>query len=270
MIELLPFGLLLLALIADRRADHRPRCAPFRDSAEPPTSPICLDGVRYVSPAHALTVNALVLDVRTTREFDEGHLEGSVHIPTDVLWKLLQEDGPGMPPKSEPILVVCAKAYRAACAADWLQRAGYTEVAVLAGGIQAWARAGLPVVHPGAPDPMPMDRLQDWLTKNVPMVAAMRVSWWLARQKLRAMLMERMAESIVEPKGRWRKFWQAAVKRLGVRGTAAATLMAADGPLVFGDLVAAGLTLWTIYDLVVLWYEIWAVVDGAEASTASP
>jgi hypothetical protein len=75
------------------------------------------------------------------------------------------------------------------------------------------------------------------------------------------MLAERMAEYVTEPSGKWRKFWHAAAKKLGVRGTAAAGLMAADGPIVFGDLLALGLTVWTIFDLVMLWYDIWSEVS---------
>jgi len=55
----------------------------------------------------------------------------------------------------------------------------------------------------------------------------------------------------------WRHFWKAVVKRFAIRGAAAATLAAADGPLPIGDLVAAGLAVWTIVDIIRLSPELW-------------
>ena len=55
----------------------------------------------------------------------------------------------------------------------------------------------------------------------------------------------------------WRYVWKAVAKRFAVRGTAAAALAAADGPLPVGDLVAAGLAIWTIVDVIRLSDELW-------------
>jgi hypothetical protein len=55
----------------------------------------------------------------------------------------------------------------------------------------------------------------------------------------------------------WRHFWKAVVSRFAVRGTTAATLLAIDGPLPVGDLIAAGLTLWTVVDVVRFNSELW-------------
>ena len=47
-------------------------------------------------------------------------------------------------------MVHCASGYRSSMAASMLRRAGFTQVADLLGGIEAWAGAGLPVSRPGA------------------------------------------------------------------------------------------------------------------------
>lgn len=55
----------------------------------------------------------------------------------------------------------------------------------------------------------------------------------------------------------WKYFWKAVVARFALRGATAATLAAADGPLPIGDLVAAGLAIWTIVDVIRLSDELW-------------
>lgn len=55
----------------------------------------------------------------------------------------------------------------------------------------------------------------------------------------------------------WRYFWRAVARRFAVRGSTALVLAAADGPLPVGDLIAAGLALWTIVDIVRLHDELW-------------
>ena len=56
----------------------------------------------------------------------------------------------------------------------------------------------------------------------------------------------------------WSFFWKAVVKRFAVRGATAAFLAAADGPLPVGDLLAAGLAIWTVIDVIRLSNELWA------------
>jgi hypothetical protein len=59
----------------------------------------------------------------------------------------------------------------------------------------------------------------------------------------------------------WRHFWKAVVARFAVRGTAAAALAAADGPLPVGDLLALGLTLWTVIDIIRYSDQLWRDAD---------
>ncbi|GEM_PF-2474867 len=64
----------------------------------------------------------------------------------------------------------------------------------------------------------------------------------------------------------WEYFWRAVVARFALRGAAAATLAAADGPLPVGDLIALGLTLWTVVDIIRLSDELWQDAAQIKAS----
>jgi len=55
----------------------------------------------------------------------------------------------------------------------------------------------------------------------------------------------------------WKYFWQAVIKRFAVRASAATLLSAADGPLPVGELIATGLAIWTIIDIIRLSDQLW-------------
>jgi len=53
-------------------------------------------------------------------------------------------------------------------------------------------------------------------------------------------------------------FWKAVAIKFAARGATAALLAASDGPLPVGDLIAAGLAIWTIVDIIRLSDTLWA------------
>ena len=55
----------------------------------------------------------------------------------------------------------------------------------------------------------------------------------------------------------WKYFWKAVAKRFAVRGATALALSAADGPLPVGALLALGLGIWTVIDIIRLNETIW-------------
>jgi hydroxyacylglutathione hydrolase len=80
-----------------------------------------------------------VLDVRRAAEFAESRIPSATNIAHTRLAAHLDEL-----PQGKHILVHCLSGARSARACAYLQRAGY-EVANLAGGIRAWALAGLEI-----------------------------------------------------------------------------------------------------------------------------
>jgi hydroxyacylglutathione hydrolase len=83
-----------------------------------------------------------MLDVRSDAEYEDGHINGAIHIMGGVLKDRAQElRGRG------PIAIACGTGYRSTVAASVLERAGFTDLVNLTGGMAAWTRAGLPVVH---------------------------------------------------------------------------------------------------------------------------
>ena len=86
---------------------------------------------------------ALLLDVRDTAEWQAGHAPGARHIELARLPARL-----GDLPAGRTVITICRSGARSGRAAALLARDGRT-VMNLAGGMRAWARAGLPVVTSG-------------------------------------------------------------------------------------------------------------------------
>lgn len=82
----------------------------------------------------------VVLDVRGSSEWQEGHLPNAQHIMLGYLPDHLQEV-----PTDKPVVVQCLSGGRSAIGASVLQASGLTNVINLAGGYQAWAAAKLPI-----------------------------------------------------------------------------------------------------------------------------
>lgn len=79
-----------------------------------------------------------VLDVRTDDEWRAGHLPAALHIMGGYLPDRVTEV-----PRDRPVVVVCGSGYRSTIAASVLERAGFTNVTNLTGGMEAWQDAGL-------------------------------------------------------------------------------------------------------------------------------
>jgi rhodanese-related sulfurtransferase len=95
-----------------------------------------------LDPSQAATLldrgEAILLDVREPQEWAAGHAPQAEHIP-------LGQVSPGSVPQGRTIVAVCRSGNRSSKAADVLAAAGLP-VHNLAGGMKAWAQAGLPVV----------------------------------------------------------------------------------------------------------------------------
>jgi rhodanese-related sulfurtransferase len=85
-------------------------------------------------------IGAVIVDVREPHEWREGYIPGAKLIP---LWSLagrVQELDP-----SKEVIAVCRSGNRSKSAVLILQRAGFTQVSSMAGGMISWMRNRLPV-----------------------------------------------------------------------------------------------------------------------------
>ncbi|NRG43116.1 rhodanese-like domain-containing protein [Rathayibacter sp. VKM Ac-2835] len=80
-----------------------------------------------------------ILDVRENDEVATGMIPGALHVPMGQLGQRLSELSP-----TRPIIVVCRSGRRSAAAAAALAGAGFT-ADTMAGGMDAWTLAGLPI-----------------------------------------------------------------------------------------------------------------------------
>jgi rhodanese-related sulfurtransferase len=81
-----------------------------------------------------------IVDVRSGGEFAGGRIAGAKLLPLPELAARQQELD-----RETPVVCVCQGGHRSACARDQLLQLGYTNVASMTGGMNAWTRAGFPV-----------------------------------------------------------------------------------------------------------------------------
>ncbi len=86
---------------------------------------------------------ALLIDVREPDEYAQGHAPGSTLIPLGQLEQRLHELSAR---KDKPIALICRSGNRSGVAQKILEKAGFIKTVNVAGGMNAWARAGLPMV----------------------------------------------------------------------------------------------------------------------------
>lgn len=102
---------------------------------------------KSVSPAVATQLmnkqDAVLIDVRTKKEWDTGHITGSRHIPLADFTRRINEIEKF---KTRPVVVVCNLGQTAGSASKQLKAAGFENVVRLQGGITEWKSQNLPIV----------------------------------------------------------------------------------------------------------------------------
>lgn len=78
--------------------------------------------------------NIVILDVRTKKEFDEGHIKGAINIPVETIGSIPPAQ---LRDKKQMILVYCRSGRRSKMAAQKLGTIGYENVLEF-GGIMDW------------------------------------------------------------------------------------------------------------------------------------
>ena len=101
---------------------------------------------RGVGAMQAVTMinhnNAIIVDVRTDNEFQNGHILNAIHIPLGLFESKIQELDAY---KNRPIIASCQSGNRSGQALGLLKKRGFTDVYNLSGGILAWQNANLPL-----------------------------------------------------------------------------------------------------------------------------
>ena len=82
----------------------------------------------------------VILDIRPPSHYNNGHIEGSLHIPLTQLVERRDEV-----PKDKKIAVVCAMDTNSAFATAILRMHGY-DAWIIKGGVPGWVMAGMPLV----------------------------------------------------------------------------------------------------------------------------
>ncbi|MGP4843744.1 rhodanese-like domain-containing protein [Marinobacter sp. 1Y8] len=103
-------------------------------------------GGKKVTPQAAIGLlnrdQAVVVDIRERKEFTEGHIVGSIHIPLASIKERLSE----LKKHEGKQIVVADKAgQHSATAVKQLNAEGYADVSRLAGGIAEWKASSLPL-----------------------------------------------------------------------------------------------------------------------------
>ena len=103
-----------------------------------------MTGVPEIS-VQDLPADAVLLDVRERDEWDAGHVDGAVWIPLSEVPGRLD----GAARVRTRWYIICRSGNRSGRCAMWLNGQGVDSVNV-AGGMQAWARAGKPMAAAAA------------------------------------------------------------------------------------------------------------------------
>jgi len=94
-----------------------------------------------------------LVDVRSSNEWQVGHVDGAVNIPEEDLPDRVDELD-----RTRPAITVCRAGTRSADAAEWLRGQGF-DAHSLDGGMLSWKWAGLPITGGIVePDPGPERR----------------------------------------------------------------------------------------------------------------
>lgn len=99
-----------------------------------------------LSPAdvtHAINrEKAVVVDIRDQESYASGHIVNAIHIPQDTLLASLNKLKKY---QDKPVILVCNNGNNSSLMLSKLRKEGLSKVYCLAGGVQSWKVAGLPL-----------------------------------------------------------------------------------------------------------------------------
>ena len=86
--------------------------------------------------------SGVFLDVRSSAEFNRGHIVRAINLPAEEIPKRVKEISRY---KEKPVITVCQSGMRAKQAVRKLAELGFQKPAALSGGMTAWREAHLPL-----------------------------------------------------------------------------------------------------------------------------
>jgi rhodanese-related sulfurtransferase len=103
----------------------------------------------HIGPAEAMrrlreNPQIILVDVRTPLEYRRAHLAKARLIPLESLERLAPSE---LSDRDATLLLYCAAGSRSLRAMKLLEKMGYTKLASLTGGLDAWAWRGFPVIR---------------------------------------------------------------------------------------------------------------------------
>lgn len=87
--------------------------------------------------------SAMVIDLRTSEEFEVGYIANSINMPHDNFDKYSHQISSDL---DKPIILICSMGRQSANIGEKLKNMKYTNINILSGGIMTWQQEGLPLI----------------------------------------------------------------------------------------------------------------------------
>tara|TARA_B100000795_G_scaffold74419_1_gene52771 strand:- start:29088 stop:29546 length:459 start_codon:yes stop_codon:yes gene_type:complete len=134
------------------------------------------DSIPYISCETLATLqddaNTIVLDTREKKEYDLSHIKGARHVGYKTFD--IKTVSKNIKNKDTPIVVYCSLGVRSEDIGEKLQKAGYTNIKNLYGGIFDWKNNNLPVVNLNQKETDSIHayskKWSKWLTKGIKVI----------------------------------------------------------------------------------------------------
>jgi hydroxyacylglutathione hydrolase len=151
---LVPFGKEIGLVVGSVESAHRARLELARIGFDHVTGYIEADSLSRTRQLSQLGVEELhfglrhgeapqILDVRTSGEWEAGHIENALHIPLPSLPRRTGNLG-----KDSRLAIICGSGYRSSIAASLLQAQGFSRVQNVMGGMGAYLETSIPAWQP--------------------------------------------------------------------------------------------------------------------------
>lgn len=106
-----------------------------------------IGGIQSITPVEATRLlnhdNAILIDMRSDKDFRDGHIVNAIHLPAKDLGTDTRLDKY----RDRPLIVYCNSGNQSAQLCGKLRKQGFEPVYNLKGGVLAWQRAELPLTR---------------------------------------------------------------------------------------------------------------------------